>query len=127
MIITIDTASETPIYLQLRNEILRGIGTGELAIGERLPTVRQMAADIGVNTMTVNKTYQMLKQEGYIVIDRRAGASVSLPPPADEAFTESITRELTLLSAEASLHGIPEQTFLELCRSIFQTMREVPI
>ena len=56
MLIRLDMASATPIYVQLRNQIVMGIGTGALKVGEKLPTVRQMAADAGVNTMTVNKT-----------------------------------------------------------------------
>ena len=63
MLIRLDMASATPIYVQLRNQIVMGIGTGALKVGEKLPTVRQMAADAGVNTMTVNKTYQLLKAE----------------------------------------------------------------
>ena len=77
MIIELDMNSSTPIYVQLRNQIVMGIGRGELKLGESLPTVRQLAQDIGVNTMTVNKAYQILKTEGYIKIDRRHGAIVS--------------------------------------------------
>ena len=61
MILRIDMASQVPIYVQLRNEIVRGIARGEFAVGESLPTVRQLAADLGVNTMTVSKAYQALK------------------------------------------------------------------
>ena len=77
MILKLNMSSETPIYVQLRNQIVMGIGTGALKVGEKLPTVRQMAADAGVNTMTVNKTYQLLKAEGFIEIDRRRGAVVN--------------------------------------------------
>lgn len=73
MIIEIDYESETPIYLQLRNEIVRGIGSGQFKYGENLPTVRTLANDLQVNTMTVSKAYNLLKQEGYIVTDRRKG------------------------------------------------------
>ena len=61
MIIELDMNSSIPIYVQLRNQIVMGIGHGELKPGESLPTVRQLAEDAGVNTMTVNKTYQILK------------------------------------------------------------------
>ena len=71
MIIKINSRSEIPIYLQLRNQIVKGIGKGELEQGEILPTVRQMAADLGVNAMTVSKAYQLLKAEGFIETDRR--------------------------------------------------------
>lgn len=57
MIIKINSRSEIPIYLQLRNQIVKGIGKGELEHGEILPTVRQMAGDLGVNAMTVSKAY----------------------------------------------------------------------
>ena len=65
MIIELDMSSSTPIYVQLRNQIVKGIGKGELKTGEKLPTVRQLASDAGVNTMTVNKAYQILKNEGF--------------------------------------------------------------
>ena len=77
MIIELDMESDTPIYVQLRNQIVKGIGRGELKLGEKLPTVRQLADEAGVNSMTVNKTYQILKAEGYIKTDRRQGAFVS--------------------------------------------------
>lgn len=67
MIIELDMSSSTPIYVQLRNQIVKGIGKGELKTGEKLPTVRQLASDAGVNTMTVNKAYQILKNEGLSV------------------------------------------------------------
>ena len=106
MIIKINMKSETPIYLQLRNEIVKGIGKGEFEIGESLPTVRQMAAELGVNTMTVSKAYQLLKSEGFIVTDRRKGTIVC-NPQSDEnklggEFQEKLADELELLSAEAS-------------------------
>lgn len=74
MIIELDMSSSTPIYVQLRNQIVKGIGKGELKTVEKLPTVRQLASDAGVNTMTVNKAYQILKNEGFIRTDRRLGA-----------------------------------------------------
>ena len=66
MILELDLSSEIPIYVQLRNQIVMGIARGQLMAGESLPTVRRMAADAGINTMTVNKAYQLLKAEGYI-------------------------------------------------------------
>ena len=71
MILSLDMSSDVPIYVQLRNQIVTGIGKGELKAGESLPSVRQMAQDAGINSMTVNKAYQILKAEGFIEIDRR--------------------------------------------------------
>ena len=118
MLIRLDMASATPIYVQLRNQIVMGIGTGALKVGEKLPTVRQMAADAGVNTMTVNKTYQLLKAEGFIEIDRRRGAVVN---PVG-VFREKLEGELALLGAEAKIKGLNEQEFLQLCETIFENL-----
>lgn len=63
MLISLQLDSEIPLYEQLRNQIVIGIATGELAAQEKLPTVRQLAEDLGINTMTVNKAYSLLKQE----------------------------------------------------------------
>ena len=79
MIIELDMSSSTPIYVQLRNQIVKGIGKGELKTGEKLPTVRQLASDAGVNTMTVNKAYQILKNEGFIRTD---GSALLCPNPS---------------------------------------------
>ena len=76
MILTLDFSSEVPIYLQIRNEIVLGVADGRLKPGEKLPTIRALADEAGVNTMTVNKAYALLKSEGVIVADRRSGARV---------------------------------------------------
>ncbi|MBU5455302.1 GntR family transcriptional regulator [Caproiciproducens sp. MSJ-32] len=78
MILKIDFHSETPIYVQIKNQVIEGIAKGEIELGEELPSVRSLAEDIGVNMHTVNKSYNILKEEGYIKIDRRKGAIVSL-------------------------------------------------
>ena len=119
MIIKLDTTSATPIYVQLRNQIVMGIGRGELKIGAGLPTVRQMAEDIGVNTMTVNKSYAILKQEGYIEIDRRHGAQVSPAVDLSGQFREKVESELSLLISESSLKGLSREEFMELCEDLF--------
>ena len=79
MLLTFDFSSDTPLYMQLRNQIIIGIADGRLISGEKLPTVRALAEESGINTMTVSKAYQLLKQEGYITTDRRSGARRSRP------------------------------------------------
>lgn len=125
MIINLDMSSETPIYLQLRNEIVMGIGRGELVRGEGLPTVRQMASDIGVNTMTVNKAYKILKDEGYIEIDRRHGAKVNPTIDSSIEFKEKLEEEISLLVAQSGLKGISKEEFLKICNSVFRGMKGI--
>ena len=123
MIIELDMNSSTPIYVQLRNQIVMGIGRGELKLGESLPTVRQLAQDIGVNTMTVNKAYQILKTEGYIIIDRRHGAIVSDNIDMDIVFREKLENELELLLAEAAINGMDKRDFLSMCNEIYSKIK----
>ena len=123
MIIDLDMNSSTPIYVQLRNQIVMGIGRGELKLGESLPTVRQLAQDIGVNTMTVNKAYQILKTEGYIKIDRRHGAIVSDNIDMDIVFREKLENELELLLAEAAINGMDKNDFLSMCNEIYSKIK----
>lgn len=123
MIIELDMNSSTPIYVQLRNQIVIGIGRGELKLGESLPTVRQLAQDIGVNTMTVNKAYQILKTEGYIKIDRRHGAIVSDNIDMDIVFREKLENELELLLAEAAINGMDKRDFLSMCNEIYSKIK----
>lgn len=127
MIMRLDMTGDTPIYVQIRNQIVLGIGRGELELGERLPTVRQMAQDVGVNTMTVNKAYTALKNEGYIEIDRRQGAKVS--PKVDKSgdFAQKVTQELELLIAQSNLKGLDRQTFLELCNAHYDNMGKLGV
>ena len=119
MILKLDMNSTVPIYVQLRNQIVMGIGHGELKEGERLPTVRQLASDAGVNTMTVNKTYQILKAEGYIQTDRRQGAMVARNITMNKEFREKLESELELLSAEASINGMDKSEFMKMCEIIY--------
>lgn len=123
MIIELNPTSEIPLYVQLRNQIVLGIGRGELKVGERLPTVRQMAQDAGMNVMTVNKAYNVLENEGFIGIDRRRGAIVS--PKADEGkeYREKVEEELELLITETSLKGISREEFLSKCSEIYKRQK----
>lgn len=127
MILKLDMNSTVPIYVQLRNQIVMGIGHGELKEGERLPTVRQLASDAGVNTMTVNKTYQILKAEGYIQTDRRQGAMVARNITMNKEFREKLESELELLSAEASINGMDKSEFMKMCESIYSMMNPQPL
>ncbi|MBD3921366.1 GntR family transcriptional regulator [Paenibacillus sp. PR3] len=122
MIISLELDSETPLYEQLRNQIVIGIAMGTLAEQERLPSVRQLAEDLGINTMTVNKTYALLKQEGYIVIDRRHGAKVAPRAAVGQEPTEQLTHQLQLIIAQAAIQGVDQSRFQTLCGQIFAKM-----
>jgi DNA-binding transcriptional regulator YhcF (GntR family) len=114
MIIRIDEYSDVPIYMQIRNQIVMGISSGELKGGEQLPTVRALALEIGINTMTVSKTYQLLKQEGYIMTDRKNGARVRDNIAQSGVMSEENKNELRRIVSEARLSGVPKEELNKL-------------
>lgn len=119
MIIMLQDGSEVPVFKQIRNQIVMGISDGRLQAGEKLPTVRALAEEIGINSMTVNKAYQLLKQEGYIITDRRNGVRVresfhmtpELPPESKE--------QLKQLVSEARVRGVSKEEFVALVEEYF--------
>lgn len=126
MIIELNYTSDTPIYLQLRNEIVKGIASGQFKYGETLPTVRTLAKELQVNNMTVNKAYSLLKQEGYICIDRRHGAKVQ--PTIDNSYEhqEKLVNELELLASEAIVKGMDKEAFIDTCKKLLQSINYDP-
>lgn len=123
MILKIDMSSKIPIYVQLRNEIVLGIGKGDIKIGQSLPTVRQLSQDLGVNTMTVNKAYSILKDEGFIEIDRRHGAKISPKASKNSDYTNKIESELFLLLTQANLKGYNKVEILEICKKMIDSLK----
>ena len=125
MIYYIDFSSDEAFYLQLRNQIIMGIATSRLQDGESLPSVRDMAEIIGINMHTVNKAYSILKQEGYLKLDRRKGAVVCLDADRLRAIEES-RFQLKSTVAKALCRGIsPEEIhrILDEVLSEFDGMR----
>ncbi len=114
MIIRINELSDVPIYMQIRNQIVMGISGGELAAGEQLPTVRALALEMGINTMTVSKAYQLLKTEGYIMTDRKNGARVRMEIQKQASIPEANRLELKRIVSEARISGVKKKEILAL-------------
>jgi GntR family transcriptional regulator len=112
MLIDIDPDSESPLYQQLRDQVVRAIADGSLKPGEALASVRQLASQFGINSATVGKGYELLRQEGLVRTSRRSG-SVITRGPSDQptsGFSAGWTDRLRTLLAEAVAHGTPEQS-----------------
>jgi DNA-binding transcriptional regulator YhcF (GntR family) len=119
MIIRIEELSDVPIYMQIRNQIVMGISDGELKSGEQLPTVRALALEMGINTMTVSKAYQLLKTEGYIMTDRKNGARVRSTIEQQGTISEANKAELKRIVSEARLSGVPKKELLDLIKEYY--------
>lgn len=118
MMLKIDFESEEAIYVQLRNQIIIGIATERIREGDSLPSVRQMADNIGINMHTVNKAYSVLKQEGFIKLDRRRGAVIALDADRIEAI-EKLRQELAVLLARSICKDVSRNEVHNLVDEIY--------
>ena len=119
MIIRINEFSDVPIYMQIRNQIVMGISDGSLKSGEQLPTVRALALEIGINTMTVSKAYQLLKTEGYIFTDRKNGARVRLEIQQKSELSAENKSELKRIISEARISGLKKRDIIALVEEYY--------
>ena len=118
MVIEIDFNSDEAIYVQLMNQNILGIATSRLQEGDTLPSVRQMADTIGINMHTVNKAYTLLKQEGFVSIDRRRGAVVAIDVDKIKAL-EEMKQNLVVALAKGCCKEVSRQEVHQLIDEIF--------
>lgn len=118
MLIEIDFNSDEAIYVQIQNQIIMGIATDTIREGDTLPSVRQMAEMAGINMHTVNKAYTMLKQEGFIQLDRRRGAVIALDIDKANSILK-LKENLRLLLAKGSCKNISREEVHVLVDEIY--------
>ena len=118
MYISIDFNSEEALYLQLRNQIILAIVRAELREGENLPSVRDLAERIGINMHTVNKAYAVLRQEGYLRLDRRRGAVVAVDMDQVKA-TMQLGETLDMVLAQAICKNVAREDVHQLVDQIY--------
>lgn len=110
--ITIDEDSGIPIWLQLRNRLIYLITSGQYALGEKLPTVREMAVGVGVNYNTVSKVYQDIERDGYIISKRGKGTFVHNGYLKDETLATTAADSLA-------------DAFIQQCRELGMPRAEI--
>ena len=119
MIIEIDFSSGEALYMQLRNQIIMGIATDQFKEGDSLPSVRQLADTIGINMHTVNKAYTVLKQEGYVKVDRRKGVVIAVDVDKMSTLAE-LKKELQVILAKGSCKNVTKEEIHELIEEIYE-------
>lgn len=119
MFLEIDFNSDQAIYRQLRDQIILGIATSRFQEGDMLPSVRQLAESIGINMHTVNKAYTVLKQEGYVKVDRRRGVMVAVDVDRMRSIRE-IREDLSVTLAKASCKNISVEEVHALIDEIYE-------
>ena len=118
MLIEIDFNSEEALYVQLQNQIIMGIAMDLIKEGDALPSVRQLADTVGINMHTVNKAYTVLKQEGFIRLDRRKGAVIALDVDTAEALLKMM-ENLRILLAKGCCKNVTRGEVHALVDDIF--------
>ena len=123
MYLKIDFDSEEALYIQLRNQIIIGIAKGEYSEGDSLPSVRQLAEEVGINMHTVNKAYALLRQEGFVSIDRRRGAVISIDVDKIKAL-EEMKENLRMVLARGCCKNISRDEVHQLIDEVFEEFHE---
>ena len=123
MYLEIDFNSDEAFYVQLCNQIIIGIATSRLQEGDPLPSVRQLADQIGINMHTVNKAYSVLKQEGFVKVDRRKGAVISVDIDKLQAM-EELKKDLQVVLAKSRCKKISKQEVHALIDEIYQNYED---
>lgn len=121
MLLTLDLDSEVPIYQQIRDRIVEAVADGELTEGDALPSTRQLGTDLGINFHTVNKAYDLLRQQGVIRINRKSGAVIrrdARSGPPEPGFADEWQERLRTLLAEAVVHGVDGDEVTRRCGAV---------
>ena len=118
MILRIDFNSDEALYMQLRNQIIIGIATGRIREGDSLPSVRQLADHVSINMHTVNNAYSVLRQEGFVKLDRRKGAVIALESDKKQVL-EEMKQEIAVVIAKGICKGIQKEEVHSLVDDIY--------
>lgn len=119
--IRVDLASPVPPYEQIRSQVSMLASTGTLAVGDRLPTIRMLAADLGVAPGTVARAYKELEAEGTVTALRRRGTVIAqraAPPAAEpDAAPDEVRAAVGQLAETARRHGLSDAVVHSLLAS----------
>lgn len=112
----VDTTSATPIYAQLIAQVKRAIAAGILQAGEALPSLRELAAILRVNPLTVARAYRELEHQGVITTEHGRGSFISASVVGmGECFRrEALELAIDQLLAEVSSLDVTPKELLEL-------------
>lgn len=120
MYIEIDFNSDEALYMQLRNQIILGIAASHFHEGQSLPSVRQLADEIGINMHTVNKAYSVLRQEGFLKVDRRHGAVIALDVDKIQAKAD-MKEEMKVIIAKGRCKNISREEMHALMDELYDS------
>lgn len=118
--IIIDQRSRTPVYEQIKEQILNLINTGVMKTDDKLPSVRQLASDLDLNVNTVKRAYQELETERVTYSLAGKGVFVSKTAIANEIVLENAENELSRILSSSKAKGISLERVIELAQNIYE-------
>ncbi|MCC6363529.1 MAG: GntR family transcriptional regulator [Bryobacterales bacterium] len=121
MFLTVDARDERPLYRQVADGIKDWIARGELREGMTLPSVRQLAGDLGVNLNTIASAYRELQDEGFVKIRHGAGAVVA-SACAREAEVSELRKPLRKALTQFVLAGIDDADIVAFVRQELESL-----
>lgn len=117
--IIIDHNSKTPIYEQIKVQILSLITSGVLSPGDKLPSLRSMAADLSLNFNTIKKVFAQLEEDGVIITVQGKGCFVADTARDNRAVQDRAEVALREAMAVAKASGVSEETAKRILEQVF--------
>lgn len=120
LVITVDVSAHEPPFEQVRAQLAGLIARGDLGEGDRLPTVRALAADLGIAVNTVARAYKELEAEGLVTTGRRAGTTVA---PGGHATDTALHRSAAAYAISVARAGLTDSAAIDLVRAALREAR----
>ena len=111
--IVINTRDPKPIYEQITDNLRRLIISGGIAPGEKLPSVRELAARLAINPNTIQRAYHRLEQEGYTVLLPGKGCFAAAAPAGRQERMQLLWLQLETAAAELRFAGVSQEEILQ--------------
>lgn len=118
--LTVNFQSRTPVYQQLYDDVVRLASLGVLKSNTKLPPVRVLATELGINPKTVSKAYKMLEADGYIYSTVGRGSFVSDKLCQDEAEKIATRQELKIALKKAYKKGVTKEEIVNMIEQIIE-------
>ena len=115
--ISLNYRDSRPIYEQIKESIRKLIVTGALQRGEKLPSVRALAAELAINPNTIQRAYTELEAEGYLYSVPGKGSFAAAPEPGtDDTRRQELMKQLQAIVQELQYLGVSQEEILSLCK-----------
>lgn len=126
--IAIDRGHADPVYEQIAQQVRTLVASGELEAGTTLPSVRQLAGDLGVSLNTVARAYRLLESEGFLLIRDRAGVTVAAPAEQiEDSAGAELQEQLRVILARLRQAGMPTEELLRVVHLETEALDRAPL